>query len=42
MSPSIHPTALIDSGARLGAKVSIGAYAVIGADVEIGDVGSGH
>jgi UDP-N-acetylglucosamine acyltransferase len=34
---SIHPTAIIDSKARLGANVSVGAYSVIGADVEIGD-----
>lgn len=34
---SIHPTALIDPGARLGEKVSIGPYAVIEADTEIGD-----
>ncbi|HEX5693419.1 MAG TPA: acyl-ACP--UDP-N-acetylglucosamine O-acyltransferase [Arenimonas sp.] len=33
----IHPSAQVDPGARLGANVSIGAYAVIGADVEIGD-----
>jgi UDP-N-acetylglucosamine acyltransferase len=33
----IHPTAVIDPSARLGANVSIGAYAVIGPDVEIGD-----
>jgi UDP-N-acetylglucosamine acyltransferase len=37
MSTLIHPTALIDTGARLGENVSIGAYSVIGADVEIGD-----
>jgi UDP-N-acetylglucosamine acyltransferase len=37
MSASIHPTALIDPGAQLGEKVSIGAYSVIGAGVEIGD-----
>jgi UDP-N-acetylglucosamine acyltransferase len=37
MSVVIHPTALIDAGARLGANVSIGAYSVIGAGVEIGD-----
>lgn len=37
MSTLIHPTALIDAGARLGENVSIGAYTVIGADVEIGD-----
>lgn len=33
----IHPTAAIDPAARLGRNVSIGAYSVIGADVEIGD-----
>lgn len=33
----IHPTALVDPGARIGANVSIGAYSIIGADVEIGD-----
>jgi UDP-N-acetylglucosamine acyltransferase len=33
----IHPTAKIDSAAKLGTNVSIGAYSVIGADVEIGD-----
>lgn len=33
----IHPTAVIDPGARLGHNVSIGPYSVIGADVEIGD-----
>lgn len=33
----IHPTAVIDPAARLGADVEIGPYCVIGADVEIGD-----
>ncbi len=33
----IHPTAIIDPSARLGADVSIGPYCIIGADVEIGD-----
>jgi UDP-N-acetylglucosamine acyltransferase len=37
MSTLIHPTALVDAGARLGENVSVGAYSVIGADVEIGD-----
>lgn len=37
MAGNIHPTALIDRGARLGANVSVGAYSIIGADVEIGD-----
>ena len=33
----IHPSALIDPGARIGANVSIGAFSIIGAGVEIGD-----
>lgn len=33
----IHPTAVIDPAARLGSNVSVGAYTVIGAGVEIGD-----
>jgi len=33
----IHATALVDSGARIGANVEIGPYSIIGADVEIGD-----
>ena len=33
----IHPSALIDPGARLGNNVSIGPFCVIGAGVEIGD-----
>ena len=33
----IHPSALIDPGAKLGQNVSVGAYSIIGADVEIGD-----
>lgn len=37
MPVSIHPTALIDPGARLGENVTVGAYTIIGADVEIGD-----
>lgn len=34
---SIHPTAIVDSSARIGKNVSIGPYTVIGPDVEIGD-----
>ncbi len=34
---SIHPSAVIDPGARIGRDVSIGAFTMIGADVEIGD-----
>lgn len=33
----IHPTAIVDPGACLGANVSIGAYSIIGPYVEIGD-----
>ena len=33
----IHPSALIDPGANIGANVSIGAFSIIGAGVEIGD-----
>ena len=43
MTSQIHPTALIDSRARLGANVSVGAYTVIDGDVEIGEGSSiGH
>jgi UDP-N-acetylglucosamine acyltransferase len=37
MSTALHPTALVDPGARVGDGVRIGAYTVIGPDVEIGD-----
>jgi UDP-N-acetylglucosamine acyltransferase len=37
MATLIHPTALVDAGARLGDNVEIGAYSVIGTGVEIGD-----
>ncbi len=33
----IHPTAIIDPGARLGEGVEVGPYAVIGPKVAIGD-----
>ncbi len=33
----IHPTAIVEPGARLGEGVEIGAYAYVGAEVEIGD-----
>lgn len=36
-APRIHPTAVIDPGARLGTDVSVGAFTVIGPEVEIGD-----
>jgi UDP-N-acetylglucosamine acyltransferase len=35
--PAIHPTAIIEPGARLGNDVTIGPYSCIGADVELGD-----
>jgi UDP-3-O-[3-hydroxymyristoyl] glucosamine N-acyltransferase len=35
--PGIHPTAVIDSGARIGARAHIGPYVVIGAGATIGD-----
>lgn len=34
---AIHPTAVIDAGAKLGERVSIGPYCAIGQDVELGD-----
>ena len=37
MSATIHPTAVVLNGAQLGANVTIGAYAYIGADVTLGD-----
>ena len=33
----IHPTAVIDPGAELGAGVSVGAYSIIGAEVALGE-----
>lgn len=42
-TPDIHPTAIVDPTARLGAGVRIGAHSVVGADVELGDgVELGH
>jgi UDP-N-acetylglucosamine acyltransferase len=37
MTATIHPTALIDAGARLGRNVTVGAFSVIGPHAEIGD-----
>ena len=37
MTKNIHPTAIINNGAKLGSDVSIGAYSLIGPDVTIGD-----
>ncbi|MBI5770363.1 MAG: acyl-ACP--UDP-N-acetylglucosamine O-acyltransferase [Verrucomicrobia bacterium] len=36
MGSTIHPTAVIESGAQLGADVEIGAYAFVGAKVTLG------
>ena len=33
----IHPTAQVDPGARIGARVQVGAFSIVGADVDIGD-----
>jgi UDP-N-acetylglucosamine acyltransferase len=33
----IHPTAIVHSGARLGANVEVGPYSIIGEHVELGD-----
>ena len=37
MAPTIHPTAIIEDGAKLGPGVTVGAYAFIGADVTLGE-----
>jgi UDP-N-acetylglucosamine acyltransferase len=37
MSEMIHPTAIVDPGARIGTNVEIGPYSIIGPHVEIGD-----
>lgn len=37
MNVRIHPTAVVDPAARLGADVSVGPYCVIGPDVTLGD-----
>ena len=36
MTPEIHPTALVDPGARIADDASIGPYAIVGPDVVIG------
>ena len=33
----IHPTAIVDRGARLGKGVTVGPYSVIGPKVEVGE-----
>lgn len=34
---NIHPTAIVEPGARLGADVTVGPYCIIGPDVTLGD-----
>ena len=33
----IHPTAIVDPNAKLGADVEIGPFSIVGPDVTIGD-----
>lgn len=37
MSAKIHPTAIIEEGAKLGENVEVGPYCLVGPNVEIGD-----
>jgi len=37
MTSIIHPTAIIEDGAKLGADVTIGPYCIVGSNVSIGD-----
>jgi UDP-N-acetylglucosamine acyltransferase len=37
MNTTIHPTAVVEAGARLGAGVQVGAFCYIGDEVEVGD-----
>jgi UDP-N-acetylglucosamine acyltransferase len=37
MAASIHPTAIVETGARLGTDVTLGAYAYVGSGVVLGD-----
>jgi UDP-N-acetylglucosamine acyltransferase len=37
MAANVHPTAIIESGAKLGANVEVGAYAFVGSGVTLGD-----
>jgi len=36
-APGVHPTAIVDPSAKIGAGAHIGPYAVVGEDVEVGD-----
>ena len=33
----IHPTAIVDSGAKIGANVTIGPFAIIGPECTVGE-----
>jgi UDP-N-acetylglucosamine acyltransferase len=35
--PEIHPTSIVETGARIGAGVNIGPFCTVGADVELGE-----
>ncbi len=37
MSAEVHPTAIVDRAARLGARVTIGPYSIVGPKVELGE-----
>ena len=37
MKAAIHPTAVVDAGARIGRNVTVGPFSVIGAQAEIGE-----
>ena len=37
MTTGIHPTAIIEPGAKIGDKVSIGSFCNVGANVVLGD-----
>ncbi len=37
MSAAVHPTALVDPGAQLGAGVEVGPFCIIGPEVTVGD-----
>ena len=37
MSVEIHPTAIVEEGAKFGDNVKIGPYCIIGSNVSIGD-----
>jgi len=37
MSNSIHPTAIVEPGATLGADVKVGPFSIVGAETVLGD-----